>query len=147
MYSSFSENINFTLKSIEGRTQYNKIQLWKEWKNSMEVQLPEMNHNNTKMVMEKGRFPRHLPVNENQEYRQEGTGKGMTQKARQEGDGKMPLLSAPAGGEIEAWPARDVSDAGRLITKFRRWWKKAVFSGTCQSTKFRNTDRRALERG
>ena len=32
-------------------------------------------------------------------------------------------------------PARGASEAGRLITKSRRWWKKAAFPGTCQSTK------------
>ena len=92
-------------------------------------------HNEIEKVVEKGRFPRHLPVNENQEYPQKGTGRGLIQKTGLEGDGKMPLLSAPSGGENEAGPARDVSEAGRLITKSRRWWKKAAFPGTCQSTK------------
>ena len=32
-------------------------------------------------------------------------------------------------------PAGDVAEAGRLITKSRRWWRKAAFPGTCQSTK------------
>ena len=47
----------------------------------------------------------------------------------------MPLSPAPSGGEIEACPAREVSEAGRFITKSRRWWQKAAFPGTCQSTK------------
>ena len=41
-------------------------------------------YNEIEKVVAKCRFLRHLPVNENQEYRQEGTGKGLTQKARRE---------------------------------------------------------------
>ena len=32
-----------------------------EWGNSMKVQFLEMNHNETKKVVEKGRLGRHLP--------------------------------------------------------------------------------------
>lgn len=57
-------------------------------------------------------FSRHLPVNENQEYPQEGTGKGMTQKAQREGDGERPLRSAPSGKGNGAGPPGSTSDAG-----------------------------------
>ena len=42
---------------------------------------------------------------------------------------------------------REASEAGPLTTNSRRWWQNAVFPGTCQSTKIRNTCRKALERG
>ena len=52
----------------------------------------------------------------------------------------MLLLSAPFGRKSGTGPARGVSEAGRVITKLRRWWRNAIFSGTFQSTKIRNTD-------
>ena len=52
----------------------------------------------------------------------------------------MLLLSAPSGRKSGTGPARGVSEVGRLITKLRRWWRNAIFPGTFQSTKIRNTD-------
>ena len=82
-----------------------------------------------------------------QEYPQEGTGKGLTQKARRKGDGERPFHPAPSGRGAEAMPMREASEAGLITTYSRRWWQNAVFPGTCQSTKTRNTRRKALERG
>ena len=50
----------------------------------------------------------------------------------------MPLSPAPSGRESGAGPAREVSEVGRLITKLRRWWRKGTFTGTFQSTGYRN---------
>ena len=37
---------------------------------------------------------------------------------------------APSGWGSGAGPAREASETGRLITKSRRWWRKAVSPGT-----------------
>ena len=91
-------------------------------------------------MVEKRRFLRHLPVNRKQEYRREGAVKVLHQKSWREGAGQMPLLSAPSGQGSGSGLAREVSGVGWLITESRRWWRNAIFPGTCQSTKIRNTD-------
>ena len=53
----------------------------------------------------------------------------------QEGADERSFSPSPSGGENGAGPTRGASEAGRLITKSRRWWRKAAFPGTCQSTK------------
>ena len=58
----------------------------------------------------------------------------------------MPFLSAPSGRESGAGTAREVSEAGRLITKLRRWWRNAIFTVTFQSTKIRNTCGKSIGR-
>ena len=55
-------------------------------------------------------------------------------------------MSAPSGGESGVGPAREVSEAGRLITKLRRWWRNAIFPSTFQSTKIRNTCGKSIGR-
>ena len=57
----------------------------------------------------------------------EGDAKGWTGPKR-EGDGQTS--PAPSGWESGAGPAREASETGRLITKSRRWWRKAVSPGT-----------------
>ena len=51
----------------------------------------------------------------------------------------MLFWSAPSGGESGAGPVWEVSEAGRLITKLRRWWRKGTFTATFQSTGYRIT--------
>ena len=58
----------------------------------------------------------------------------------------MPLLSAPSGQGSGSGPAREVSGVGWLITKKRMWWRNAIFSGTFQSTKIRNTCGKSIGR-
>ena len=57
----------------------------------------------------------------------EGDAKGWTGPKR-EGDGQTS--PAPSGWGSGAGPAREASETGRLITKSRRWWRKAVSTGT-----------------
>ena len=58
----------------------------------------------------------------------------------------MLLWSAPSGGESGAGSAREVSEAGQVITKKRRWWRNAIFPSTFQSTKIRNTCGKSIGR-
>ncbi len=92
-------------------------------------------------------FPGTCQSTKTRNTRRKGTGKGLTQKARREGDRERPFHPAPSGRGAEAMPMREASEAGLITTYSRRWWQNAVFPGTCQSTKTRNTRRKALERG